>query len=118
MQRDPRVYLWDVRDAAEDLMQFTAGLDFAGYEQSKLVRAAVERKFEIIGEALNQLAKHAPELARRIPDLRRIVDFRNVLIHGYSTVDNEQVWQIVRGSLPGLCRTVSALLDELGPPDA
>jgi uncharacterized protein with HEPN domain len=52
MERDPRVYLWDVQDAADDIAQFTADLDFASYEQSKLVRAAVERKFEIIGEAL------------------------------------------------------------------
>jgi uncharacterized protein with HEPN domain len=117
MQRDPRVYLWDVRDAAEDITQFTAGLDGAGYARDKLVRAAVERKFEIIGEALNLLSKHAPNLAPRIAGLRRIVDFRNVLIHGYANVDDEQVWRIARESLPGLHEAVSALLDELGPPE-
>lgn len=117
MERDPRVYLWDVRDAADDIAQFIAGLDSTGYADDKLVRAAVERKFEIIGEALNLLSKHAPNLALRIMVLRRIVDFRNVLIHGYATVDDELVWGIASESLPGLRQAVSALLDELGPPE-
>jgi uncharacterized protein with HEPN domain len=46
------------------------------------VRAAVERKFEVVGEALGQLARLDPELAARIPDYRRIIAFRNILIHG------------------------------------
>ena len=117
MQRDPRVFLWDVREAADDIAQFTEGLDIDGYEQNKLVRAGVERKFEIIGEALNLLARHAPHLAERVKDLRRIVDFRNVLIHGYATVNDEHVWRIAHESLPGLRETISAMLDELGPPE-
>lgn len=118
MERDPRVYLWDVQQAAEDIAQFTAGLDATGYQENKLVRAAVERKFEIIGEALNQLSKHAPDLARRIPELSKIVGFRNRLIHGYARTDHGEVWRISQESLPSLRNAVSALLAELGPPDA
>lgn len=118
MQRDPRVFLWDVREAADDIAQFLAGLDIDAYERNKLVRAAVERKFEVIGEALNLLSRHAPDWAQRIKDLRRIVDFRNVLIHGYATVNDEHVWRIAHESLPGLRETVAAMLDELGPPEA
>ena len=86
MERDPRAYLWDVQQAANAIEQFVAGLDAAGYAQNALVRAAVERQFEIIGEALNRLSKISPDLARRVPELREIVGFRNVLIHGYATV--------------------------------
>jgi uncharacterized protein with HEPN domain len=118
MERDARVYLWDVQQAAGDIVQFTAGLDSVGYERNALVQAAVERKFEIIGEALNQLSKRSPTLAQRIPQLSRIIGFRNVLIHGYATVDHPQVWRIVRESLPGLRETVSAILAEMGPPEA
>lgn len=118
MQRDPRVYLWDVQQAATDLDGFLAGLDFDSYQQNKLVRAAAERKFEIIGEALNQLSKYAPEVAERIEDLRRIVDFRNLLIHGYARVDHAEIWRIAHESLPALQAAVSALLAEMGPPDA
>ena len=51
MDRDPRAYLWDVQQAANAIDQFVAGLDAAGYVQNALVRAAVERQFEIIGGA-------------------------------------------------------------------
>lgn len=118
MRRDPRAFLWDVQQAAKAITEFTAGLDAAGYRTNPLIRSAVERQFEIIGEALNRLSKEAPELANRVPDLARIVGFRNVLIHGYAVIDDGRVWEIVTTLLPSLRATVAALLAELGPPDA
>jgi uncharacterized protein with HEPN domain len=64
----------------------------------------VERQFEIIGEALNRLLKEAPDLANRVPDLARIVGFRNVLIHGYAVIDDGRVWEIVTTLLPRFVR--------------
>lgn len=75
MQRDPRAFLWDAREAALNIQSFTSGLDSAAYADSELVQAAVERKFDVIGEALNQLAKVEPSLAARIADLPQIVAF-------------------------------------------
>jgi uncharacterized protein with HEPN domain len=115
MQRDARSWLWDMRDAGRAIRTFVAGLDASAYAASDVVRSAVERKFEIIGEALNQLAKTDPCLAARIPHARQIVGFRNVLIHGYATVDNATVWGTIQGSLPELLGEVDALLAELGP---
>jgi uncharacterized protein with HEPN domain len=77
----------------------------------------VERKFEIIGEALNQLSKLSPEIAQRVPHLREIIGFRNILVHGYALIDHGPVWRIIQTSLPGLHTTVSALLAELSPLD-
>ena len=57
MQRDPRAFLWDVRESALAIQQFTAGMDATAYAGNAMAQAAVERKFEIIGEALGQLAK-------------------------------------------------------------
>jgi uncharacterized protein with HEPN domain len=71
----------------------------------------VERQFEIIGEALNQLSRLDRELAARIPDLPRIVAFRNILIHGYAVVDDELVWQVLVERLPGLEAAIRELLD-------
>ncbi|MCU0972295.1 MAG: DUF86 domain-containing protein [Gammaproteobacteria bacterium] len=116
MERDPRAYLWDVREAADAINRFVAGIDVEVYSDTPLLHSAVERKFEIIGEALNQLAKTAPDLAGRIPGLPLIVAFRNLLIHGYAAVDHQRVWRIVNESLPALRSAVAALLDELGPP--
>lgn len=115
MQRDPRAFLWDVREAARAIQSFTAGLDAAAYTGNELVQAAVERKFEVIGEALNQLARVDSALTNRIPDVAQIVAFRNQLIHGYAKVNPATVWNILHGALPGLLATVQALLDELEP---
>jgi uncharacterized protein with HEPN domain len=108
------MYLWDVRQAADDIADFIAGLDVPTYKQTKIVQAAVERKFEIIGEALAQLAKTDPQLALRIPDLREAVGFRNLLIHGYSSVDHERVLATAQAELPILRASVAELLRELG----
>lgn len=114
MQRDPRAYLWDVADAAQAIQSFTHGLDAPAYRASSLVQAAVERKFEIIGEALNQLSKSHPALASRIPDVAQTVAFRNQLIHGYAKVNADTVWSVVQSSLPVLLAITQALLTELG----
>lgn len=113
MERDPRAWLWDVLEAARAIETFVAGLDADAYAAQPLVHSAVERKFEIIGEALNRLSKTAPALAARIPHLRSIIGFRNVLIHGYAEVQHENVWKIIQQSLPALRAEVQAMLDEL-----
>ncbi len=59
-----------------------------------MLRAAVEREFEIIGEALAQLSKLDAALVARISDYRRIIAFRNILIHGYADVDDQLVWDL------------------------
>lgn len=79
-----------------------------------MAQAAVERKFEVIGEALNQLSKFDAALAARIPDLPQIVAFRNQLIHGYATMNVSTVWNIAQNAVPVLIESMRTLLDELG----
>ncbi len=81
-----------------------------------MMQAAVERKFGVIGEALNRLRKDHPELAQGIPRLREIIDFRNVLVHGYGHVVPGLVWDYVETHLTQLRETVQALLAGLGVP--
>ena len=114
MQRDPRAFLWDVREAALAIQSFTTGMDAAAYAANPMAQAAVERKLEIIGEALNHLSKLDTAVAARIPDLAQIVAFRNQLIHGYATVNVSTVWNISQTALPALRDAVQGLLDELG----
>jgi len=108
-----RAWLWDVGAAADAIFRFTLSLDTQTYEASEVVTAAVERKFEIIGEALSQMLKAAPETAERIPDLRQVIAFRNLLIHGYAVVQHDRVLRIAPASLPGLRDKVAELLGEL-----
>ncbi|MGB4117008.1 MAG: HepT-like ribonuclease domain-containing protein [Polaromonas sp.] len=98
--RDPRAFLWDVAEAARAIETFTVGMNQQSYAGSELVNAAVERKFEIIGEALNQLSKNDAAIAARIPDISKIVAFRNQLIHSYAGIDSSLVWNIAQQSLP------------------
>ena len=113
MQHDPRAYLWDVREAADAILSFVQGVDFETYANTPLIHSAVERKFEIIGEALNNLSRLDPTLGRRIPGLERVVAFRNLLIHGYAVVEHARVWKVAQQSLPELRSVVALLLDEL-----
>jgi len=79
-----------------------------------VLRSAVERQFEIIGEALAQLARIDAATAQKVPDLRQIIGFRNVLIHGYATVDPARVWRVIADNLPPLR---AALATHLAAPE-
>jgi uncharacterized protein with HEPN domain len=114
MQHDPRAFPWDVRRAAERLAAFLQGRGLPAYLADPLLRSAVERQLEIVGEALHRLSRADPALASRVPDLRRAVGMRNVLIHGYAQVDNEAVWRTAPDDLPVLRAAVAGLLPELG----
>lgn len=114
MQRDPRSFLWDVREHADIVGAVLRGKTLDDYKADILLRSTVERQFTIIGEALNQLAKVAPQLAARIPELPQVVAFRNVLIHGYDQVIDSVVWRTAQEHLPALRARAAALLSELG----
>ena len=76
-----------------------------------MLRAAVERQFEIIGEAQNRLFRLEPDLADRITDGRRIIAFRNILVHAYAQIENRVVWGVIESELKTLETDVAALLD-------
>lgn len=114
MPHDPRKLLEDIRQATTRLQQFTANVTAEKYATSELLRSAVERQFEIAAEALNRLLKLSPELATRITEYRRIIDFRNLLSHGYDLVDQAIVWGVVQKDVPLLRREVEDLLAQLG----
>ena len=112
MRLEARKYLYDIQRAVGLLREFTDGKTFADYEGDAMLRSAVERQFEVIGEAMAQLARTDESLADRISQYQRIVAFRNVLIHGYADVDDRLVWDVINNNLPTLIREVEALLGE------
>ena len=115
MKRDPKVLLDDVIRASEEIREYTIGMDLLAYRESRVRRRAVERCFIIIGEALVQLRKHYPDLVARLGKPREIVDFRNLLTHGYHKVDDREVWDIITDDLPVLHETSSDLREGLEP---
>ncbi len=112
MQREARKYLSDIQQAVMLLAEFTAEKQFSDYEVDAMLRAAVEREFEIIGVALSELANLDKTLVARISEYPRIIAFRNIIAHGYAYVDSTTVWDIVQTKIPVLAREVEALLKE------
>ena len=112
-QLDIQKYLFDINEACELLIQFTAGNTFSDYSTDPMLRSAVERQFEIIGEALAQVLRLNPSLRSKISNTGRIIAFRNRLIHGYSSVADDIVWGILEANLPTLREEVAALMKEL-----
>jgi len=112
MRLESRKLLEDVRQAIGLILQFAAGRTVQDYSENALLRSGIERQFEIIGEAINRLIKLDADTASQISRRRRIIDFRNILIHGYDLVDINVAWDVVQNDLPTLLREVEALLSE------
>lgn len=112
MRLEARKYLFDIREACRRIEEYTDRCTFEEYRQDSMLRSAVERQFEIAGEAMNRLLKVEPDLSASISDTRKIISFRNVLIHAYSTVSETMVWSAVQNNLAVLAAEVGSLLDE------
>ena len=110
MQPQSPKLLEDIRDAAAFIREVAKGKSLTDYGADRLLRQAIERNFEIIGEAIKRLAQHDAETAARIDDYRQIIAFRNVLIHGYDLVDHPLVWSTIESQIPTLLRDVETLL--------
>ena len=110
MNDKTRKNLIDILQAAEEIHDFVYGMDFEGYQNTPVTKRAVERDFEIIGEALSRIKNTDSELLEKISEHHRIIGFRNILIHGYDVVDEAIVWQAVTNHLPILIREVKEIL--------
>ncbi len=111
MRLESKKLLYDIRQAGTSLEQFTSAKEFGDYQADPMLCSAVERQFEIFGEALRRLSKEDPEVAARVRERQRIIAFRNIPIHAYAEVDHRIVWDVLRSKLPALRRDVESLLD-------
>lgn len=107
--RSPQ-WLEDVRDAAAFIVQVTAGVTLERYKADRVLGQAVERNFEIIGEAVKRIAAADPVTAGRIGHHAQIIAFRNILIHGYDLLDHALVLTTAEQQVPRLLTEVEALL--------
>lgn len=103
MPPDPRdkARMWDMLDAARTARQFVHGRTLSDFLSDRLLRSAVERTLEIVGEA----ARHVSEAGRRDhPDIpwNAIIGMRNIIAHEYGEVLHEKVWNVCADRLPAL----------------
>jgi uncharacterized protein with HEPN domain len=110
MRSESKKYLYDMLRACETLGQFVEGKQFADYDGDLLLRSAVERQLMIVGEAMSQATRTDEELAEQIEDAREIIDLRNVIVHGYTVIENETIWGILQADVPKLRDQLAQLL--------
>ena len=95
MRPDTLGLLEDIRDAARFIAEDTVGMTYDAFELDRRTRQLVERNFEIIGEAVNRLRRHAPAVAERISAYGQIIGLRNALIHGCDAIGYPTGWNLV-----------------------
>jgi len=108
--------LLDALEAARRIREFIGNKDADQYAQDPLLRSAVERQFEIIGEALGKAGALDLQVATTVTDLPRIVGLRNRLIHGYDSVDDEIIWDIIQSKILPLIERLAVFLKKEGYP--
>lgn len=110
MQPDVEKRILDAINACQLIEEFTGGCDYQHFSESALLRSAVERQFEIVGEALNRASHDDTSLGHRIPEIPKVIGLRNRLIHGYDAVDDQLIWDIVQTKIIPLHEALEALL--------
>lgn len=110
MQLEAKKLLYDIQSAAQAIEQFIGGKGPDDYENDLMLQSAVERQFMILGEAMAQLSKIWSDIEEKISNVREIINFRNVIVHGYSSIENQTIWGIIKADLDILSKEVAKLI--------
>jgi uncharacterized protein with HEPN domain len=116
MSKNLYTFLHQARAALPAVARYIDGRSFEDYESDDMLQAAVERRLEEAAEALNRLSDYDASIASQIPELKRVVSLRNILVHGYdnsggrAVASNSSVWNVVRRLAPALLKHVEGPL--------
>ena len=108
-ERNLSLLLTDIKVSIEKILEYTAGMTFESYESDSKTKDAVERNFEIIGEAASRITDDFKKLHPSV-EWRIIKDFRNFIIHEYFGINNQIVWDTIQYRLPDLLQKISSLI--------
>ena len=106
-----KAYLWDMLDAASAVEEFVAGKTWEEYQSNRMMRSAVERHVEIIGEAARRVSDATRQAHPEIP-WRAIVGQRNVLAHDYGEILHEAIWAVAKRRIPELTVALRRILPD------
>jgi uncharacterized protein with HEPN domain len=103
--------LYDIKSAIEEIDTFidSNSTDFENYKTDTILKRAIERNLEIIGEAMSRILREDPDF--QIENARRIVGLRNQIIHGYDAVSDESIWGIIVNHIPKLRKEINKLIN-------
>lgn len=109
MNLEVRKFLYDIKESIDSIEHYLGDKrDFNIYMADKMLRRAIEREFEIIGEAMNRIEKIDSTI--EISSKKQIINLRNRVIHGYDKIDNEIIWGTIIRHLPKLKQETAYLL--------
>ena len=104
--------LWDMREAARLIANFLRGVTYVDYEKNLMLRSAIERQLEIIGEAARRVS---PEFQQEHPEIawRNITGLRNILAHEYGEIKIDRIWLIATTNVVELIRLLDPLIPSI-----
>jgi uncharacterized protein with HEPN domain len=111
MKDELKKCFYDIHQAILEIEDFVSGMDYDGYIEDAKTQRAVERDFEIVGEALNRIKREDAELLEHISEASKIIGVRNILAHGYDIIDDSIIWNAVTNHLPLLKVEASKFID-------
>ncbi len=110
---DERILKWlyDIQGAIIEIENYFDEFpkDFNRYKTNILLKRAIERDLEIIGEAINRILKRDPEFP--IKNAKRIIGLRNQIIHAYDNISDENIWAIISKHLPLLKNEINKMIE-------
>lgn len=112
METEIQKWLYDAHKASVTIQEFLKGKIFDDYTKDLMLSSAVERQFEILGEALKRIRdRNEAFLDKSIPGWRGAISFRNILAHGYDHLEDEIIWGIIEDDLPILIESIEKFLN-------
>ncbi len=109
---DIRLYINDMKESAKKILDKTQGLSLQEFRDNEFLQLAIERLFEILGEAANRIPKMQQENYPQIP-WARIIGLRNIIIHAYDKVNTERLFEVIQENLPQLKEELDKIWQEL-----
>ncbi len=103
--------LLDAKNTSENILLFSKEKNYQEYNSDLLLKSAIERQFEILGEALKRIRNKDKDVVECINGWREAISFRNILAHGYDSIDDEIVWAVVKNNIPDLLKSINNLLE-------
>lgn len=107
-------WLYDIKFAIEEVDSYfdEKERNFFEYKENVMLKRAVERDLEIIGEAINRILKRDENFIDQISNARSIVGLRNQVIHAYDNISNENIWSVLTTHLPKLKKEINELIEK------
>ena len=112
MRPESKSALLDSLRAAQDIRRYVAEIEFYDYERDDVLQAAVERKFEIAGEALNRVRLKDPDAFLLVQEHEGLIDLRHVIAHRYDVIDHRRIWDFAQSALPELIAKLEYALEQ------